>query len=293
MLRGVYLTSGTQQGTPIDRLTGVLSRGFGIDQRHAPSLQPPAHGRSYFLTQLLRDVVFGEAMLVSESVGSAQRRRLWLASGYATLGLAVLAGGAALWAGRETSLADIDRFSTALDGYTKAVAERPLDPVADGDLARIVPVLDQARALPFGTASGSDRGLSQDGKLGSASRSIYRQALRNILLPRLVLRLEGQMRGGEDRPDFRSQATRVYLMLGGEGLLDRDLVTTWMRLDWEHTVPDAAMRADLLGHLNALLAQPLPQVALDGALVDAARVTFSRVSEPRDNAGLPLSGAAR
>ena len=37
MLRGVYLTSGTQQGTPIDRLTGVLSRGFGIDQRRTPA----------------------------------------------------------------------------------------------------------------------------------------------------------------------------------------------------------------------------------------------------------------
>ena len=76
-------------------------------------------------------------------------------------------------------------------------------------------------------------------------------------LPRLVVRLEGQMRGAEERPDFLYQATRVYLMLGGEGPLDRDLVTTWMRLDWEQAFPDAAMRADLLGHLNALLAQPL------------------------------------
>ena len=33
MLRGVYFTSGTQEGTPIDRLTGVLARAFGMDQR--------------------------------------------------------------------------------------------------------------------------------------------------------------------------------------------------------------------------------------------------------------------
>ena len=30
-LRGVYLTSGTQEGTPIDRLTGAMARSFGID----------------------------------------------------------------------------------------------------------------------------------------------------------------------------------------------------------------------------------------------------------------------
>src|SRR5207253_9647527 len=65
MLRGVYFSSGTQEGTPIDRLTGVLTRAFGIDQRRAPSLRPE-QGRSYFLGRLVRDVIFGEAMLGSE-----------------------------------------------------------------------------------------------------------------------------------------------------------------------------------------------------------------------------------
>ena len=48
MLRGVYFTSGTQEGTPIDRLTGSLSRAFGLDQRRLPSLRPE-QGKSYFL----------------------------------------------------------------------------------------------------------------------------------------------------------------------------------------------------------------------------------------------------
>jgi type VI secretion system protein ImpL len=37
LLRGVYFSSGTQEGTPIDRLTGALSRVFGVDQRRAPA----------------------------------------------------------------------------------------------------------------------------------------------------------------------------------------------------------------------------------------------------------------
>ena len=81
MLRGFYFTSGTQEGTPIDRLTGVLARSFGVDQRRAPSLRPE-QGRSYFLARLLKEVIFGEAMLVSQRPGrgappaAAARRRV-------------------------------------------------------------------------------------------------------------------------------------------------------------------------------------------------------------------------
>ena len=67
-LRGVYLTSGTQEGTPIDQLTASLARTFGLDQQRLPSLRPE-QGRSYFLAKLLRQVIFGEAMLVAEPPG--------------------------------------------------------------------------------------------------------------------------------------------------------------------------------------------------------------------------------
>ncbi len=68
LLRGVYFTSGTQEGTPIDRLTGTLARALGVDQTRTQSLQP-VQGRSYFLERLLKEVIFGEAMLVAHSPG--------------------------------------------------------------------------------------------------------------------------------------------------------------------------------------------------------------------------------
>ena len=40
LLRGVYFTSGTQEGTPIDRLTGALARGLGVDQTRAQTCGP-------------------------------------------------------------------------------------------------------------------------------------------------------------------------------------------------------------------------------------------------------------
>ena len=89
------------------------------------------------------------------------------------------------------------------------------------------------------------------------------------------------MRGNLNQPDFMYEATRVYLMLGGSGPLDKDLVREWMTLDWASSYPGpgyAPLRASLLRHLDALLQEPPPAVLLDGELVAQARATFSRVT---------------
>ena len=62
-LRGAYFTSGTQEGNPIDRVLVTLSRTFGLERAKAASLG--GTGRSYFLTRLLREVVFSEADLAT------------------------------------------------------------------------------------------------------------------------------------------------------------------------------------------------------------------------------------
>jgi type VI secretion system protein ImpL len=281
MLRGVYLSSGTQEGTPIDRLTGVLAQAFGLDQRRAPTLRPE-QGRSYFLGRLLRQVIMGEAMLVSEPPGTVRKRILMQGLGYGGVTVGVLAGLGLLWQSHAANGGDIGRMAGAVTAYRKAATHLPLDPVADGDLATVAPLLDQAHALQTTVGSGSlGLGLSQAPKLAAAARGVYRDALDRVLLPRLIWRLESQMRANLANPDFLYQATRVYLMLGSDGPLDPDLVRAWMRLDWERAYPgpaNAPLRDDLARHLDAMLAQPLPQVTLDGALVDAARATFSRVS---------------
>jgi type VI secretion system protein ImpL len=284
LLRGVYLTSGTQEGTPIDRLLGGMARAFGIDQTRIPSFRA-GQGRSFFLGKLLREVVFGEAMLVARNPAAARRRTIARAAGFTVAGLLVLAAGGLLWRIQNAGQGEIDAAQAVLDGYEQAAQTLKLDPVADADLQRLAPLLDQAAALPlgFGTAAPPwwNLGLSQREKLAAAARAVYRHALQYALLPRLVWRLEAQLRGNMTQPDFLYEATRVYLMLGNAGPLDRDLVHEWMRLDWEATYPgDAAapLRTALLRHLDALLAEPLPDLALDGALVAQARANFGTVS---------------
>ena len=176
-------------------------------------------------------------------------------------------------------------MAAALDTYEKIAKETTFDPVNDADLPKLVPLLDAARDLASSAKASSPLlagfDLSQTEKLRSGASGVYRHALGYALLPRLIWRLEAQMRGYFTQPEFLYEATRVYLMLGGQGPLDKSLVKEWMTYDWQAQYSGAgnlAIVADLQSHLDALLAQPLPAVPLDDALIAKARTTFSRVS---------------
>jgi type VI secretion system protein ImpL len=60
-LRGAYYSSGTQEGNPIDRVLVALARSFKLER--ASVAGPAGTGKSFFLTRLLREVVFSEADL--------------------------------------------------------------------------------------------------------------------------------------------------------------------------------------------------------------------------------------
>ena len=283
LLRGVYFTSGTQEGTPIDRLTGAMARAFGLDQQRSAALRPQ-QGRSYFLGRLISEVILGEAMLVSEPPAARARRVALRAASFAAIGLATLAVGGWLVVNRSEGEQEIQKMTTALSTYEELAKQTTFDPVNDSDLPRLLPLLDAARDLSTATKTShgilSSFDLSQTAKLRAGSETVYRHVLSYALLPRLIWRLEAQMRGFLTQPELLYEATRVYLMLGGQGPLDPALVKEWMVYDWQAQYSGAgnlAVVAGLQRHLDALLAQPLPAVSLDDALVARARTTFSRV----------------
>ena len=283
LLRGAYFASGTQEGSPIDRLTGAMARSFGLDQRRAASLRPE-QGRSYFLGRLVSEVIFGEAMLVSEPPGARLRRVALRAGAFAAVALLTMGMAGWLWSSQARGQREIDAMAAALTAYENTAKGLPLNPVNEGDLPRLLPLLDGARNLASNAGSGGwlpSPGLSQDAKLRAGADAVYRHALGHALLPRLIWRLEAQMRGNFNQPEFLYEATRVYLMLGGRGPLDRALVKEWMNLDWQNTYAGAFNQttvSSLSVHLDALLGQSLPAVVLDDVLVDRARIAFSNVS---------------
>ena len=284
-LRGLYFTSGTQEGTPIDRLTGALSRTFGLDARQ-PAALTPTQGRRYCLGRLLLDVVFNEARLAVRDKGQERRRRLVRLATAGVAGLAVLGGVAWAWMAVSRENDRNAKLAAAVDATAQAGQEvgkaRPLERVsAQDDLGTVLPYLERARQMtPAAQGPSGGLGLSQEPKLSAASTLAYQRTLERVMLPRLLARLEGQMRAQMQQPAFLYLATRVYLMLGRQGPLDAALIQEWMNLDWAQTLPgavNAPVREQLAAHLDALLKHDFATYPLDGALVDSARRVFSRL----------------
>jgi type VI secretion system protein ImpL len=289
LLRGVYLTSGTQDGTPIDRLLGTMASQFGL-QRQAVTAFSGA-GRSYFLGRLMREVVFGEAGLVSTDPKLEARARWAYRGAYAAAGLCVLGATGAWTASYFGNLDLISKVHDEAQKYNadyKTLSDRGPQ---DVDLAPALPPLNDLRTMHGGyeerehaTPIALTFGLYQGNKLTQASIDAYYRALDGILLPRLLARLEQQMSAHMDNPDFLYSALKVYLILGRQGPLDAALIEQWMQADLASVRrgngafpgdEDEADRDALLAHIYALLDRPLPAVPLNGPLVAQVRAVLT------------------
>ena len=90
IFRGVYFSSGTQEGAPIDRVIGALAAQFGL--AGPPAAPPPLETKSYFLKDLFTTVVFPDQHLArrTQRAKGATWRALTRA-GAGALGAAALA----------------------------------------------------------------------------------------------------------------------------------------------------------------------------------------------------------
>ncbi|WP_027233861.1 type VI secretion system membrane subunit TssM [Leisingera caerulea] len=286
MLRGVYFTSGTQEGTPIDRLMLGMAQTFGIGRQAIGSGQ--GTGRSFFLTRLFEGVMFPEAGLVSADDKVERRYRWTRRIAIAATVLVAIAMGT-LWV--RSYLKNTDLIAQAegqVSAYQAAAAQLPPSPVGDTDLVPVVAALNNLRDMP-GNPVLSDPdperamtyGLYQGEVIGTQAAQTYRAALNQRLLPRLLVRLEQQIEGNINNPDTLYEALKIYLMLGLQGPMNPDLVKEWMRLDWENIaypgIARTQLRSDLMDHLTALLSQPMEEIALNGPLVAQAQNILSEM----------------
>ena len=286
-LRGVYLTSGLQGGSPTDRLSLMLSESVGVPV--GPAQEPMLAERGFFLQRLIHEVLLREAGLV----GRRPRRERWgrcLRAAGATALVGCVAAIIAGWAwsygdnrdrelGLERSLAVWSHTYGPLAGTASARSPEALEQVAPA-LDRLAAIVQAVRA-PASPPMGY--GLSRQSTLAAQAEAAYDAALRSLLLPRLLLRLERRL---EEAPTAdraaRAGSLQAYLMLGGQRQLDGALLTTWL----EHDVgaPERPLARMLAPHLE-MLVQLLPTLAdppaLDEALI--ARVQAQLAPQPPVN----------
>jgi type VI secretion system protein ImpL len=279
LLRGVYFTSATQESTPIDRLMGAIAQRFGLQRQRLVAFS--GAGRSYFLTRLLRAVVFAEASIVSTDPRVERRHRLARWAAYAG-GALIFAMACGAWTVSYVENMRAERqLAAAVDAARTETAALDTPVLRDDDPAHVLPALNRLRGLPGGYNATSlaaptsmDFGLYQGAKLHSQEIAAYRRALNIIFLPRLLSRLQQQLVANMGSADFLYEGLKVYLMLGGQHPVDPALVTQWMKSEWEsayHGVSQATTRDALLHHLDTLLEGPLEEYPLDRSVVEEAR----------------------
>jgi type VI secretion system protein ImpL len=280
LLRGVYFTSGTQEGTPIDRVLGTLARTFGVEAR--PASIASSRGKSFFLTRLLKGVVFAEQGLVGENRQvEAGRRRLRLA-GFAAIGifsLALLAGWGVSYLRNKAYLADVQARLPEVKAAVDA-----LPPSSNVDVSALPQVLDKVVAAPKSAAFDVDKppllhtlGLYQGDYVKAGAHIGYEHLLDRALLPRVAKRLEERLRAvNRDNLELAYEALKGYLMLYTPEHFDAEQLRTWVTLDWDMNLAgtlNPAQREALAGHLDAVLSKGAPQAIapMDATLVANVR----------------------
>ncbi len=294
-MRGFYFTSGIQEGAPLDRILSGMAQVYDADIR-------PAHssGRTYFLNRLLTDVIFAEAGLAELDPAARARERNRMVAGIGAVAIAaalvLTAWGVSYFGNRgfqSQLLVSSQQVQTlARETGVDLVEVRGSDP----DLEQALVILRALRNLPQGFAerASGEPGLIKRFGLFQASHSeqaieAYRDGLRRIMLPRLILRLEHYLAENAANPLAVYEPLKVYLMLGGQGPLDRQAVNSWVGGDWAGQlfpgVDRGSMRGELAQHLTALLDDPDMAVAwpgrrtpLDGATVASARAAVQTLS---------------
>lgn len=285
LLRGVYFTSGTQEGSPIDRVMGGLARALGLERKLAP---PGAgSGRSYFLTRLLREVVFAEQGLAGSNLRWERRRTLLQWGGYA-LALLLLAGAGSLWTlSYLRNKAYVEQVAARLAQVQREVEALP-PATGQTDVAALLPLLRSVQALAHGDMAGASVpwsmgfGMYQGRKLDAAAEQAYRRLLDDAFLPRIASRIEEQLRGANAANlEFAYEALKSYLMLHDSEHFDADALRAWIGFDWDRSLPrnlSVEQRAELDRHLEALLergavASPRPA---DQNLINSTRSMLAR-----------------
>ncbi|AZC25249.1 MULTISPECIES: type VI secretion system membrane subunit TssM [Pseudomonas] len=295
LLRGVYFTSGTQEGSPIDRLIGAMAQSMNLDRQHLA--RQTGTGRSYFIEKLFSAVAFAERGLVGVNP-KVERRRKWIARGALAASVALVLVVGTLWI---VSYRANQAYIAQVDQRVAPVRQnvQNLSP-AQRDVLAVLPLLNATRNLA-GDAPGWAEGLGlyQGDMLEAESASVYRKLLVAVFAPRLMTRIEEQLHSGGNS-DFLYEGLKAYLMLADSEHYDADFIKAWITLDWDQTLsrelpPD--QRLALTGHLQALFEKHPPNARLDQRLIEdlrrqlqqlpVAQRVYDRVKRAKLPAGVP------
>ncbi len=283
LLRGVYFTSGTQEGTPIDRLLGAIGRRFALASQIANPQE--GQGKAYFIDDLFQQVILPESGLAGVNQ-RLETRSKWLQ--YAAVAVVSMMSALFLFGftrshGRNSQyLGEVGAATVALQEvppvYVAAYPEALLPRL--GALSAVVESADRFRDdAPFAMTWG----LYQGNAVGDAAREAYVRELTNVLLPQVVRRVQERLVDYVEQPTDLYLFLKAYLMLGNPERLDTTELEYILNREWATmggSDPYGAAALSMHFHNLLELADRLPPMPLDESLIAQTRSALELVSIP-------------
>lgn len=278
LVRGIYFTSGTQEGTPIDRVMGRLAETYGIDRQKQAVFS--GRGKAFFITRLLKEVIIPEGERTGVDPAIERRRRMLQWTVYGCLAALVL-GMTALWTVSYTrnkrAMAEVNQQIERYRTIRKEASARD----RDGIISLLVKLetLKAAHDVYENHTGWMGLGLYQGEKIQSEIDRVYIAQLSSGLLPLIQHRLEQRLRLGTQTTKPEDMANlyellQAYLMLGQPDKLETKKVGMVIAKEWGRSFArEPKVQAALITHTDQLLSEEnwLDPIALNKALVDGAR----------------------
>lgn len=285
LLRGVYFTSGTQEGSPIDQVVGATAASFGLEQQVLSKNEN--RGRSFFITNLLQKVVFPEAGLAGVNLQLERRRNRLQWITLSGLALVLVVWVALLFNSYFHNQRYVDEVGKQMASIDRLAHDLP----PQATELQMLPLLNALRTVPGGYASRDQStpllmrfGLNQQDKLGTDAENAYQKMLMQTLLPTSMSRMEQQLRRNTaNSNDTIYETLRVYLMLDDLRHFDPESVTAWLDYYWSHNLneADANQLSMLSAHAQALMeqfGQTSQPLKLNADLISEARLSLASMT---------------
>jgi type VI secretion system protein ImpL len=305
VLRGVYFTSGTQEGTPIDRVIGGMMQAFNLPP--AGHAGPPGAGaagpmgqtesKSYFVTDLFRRVVFADQHVAGRTQAEAKRQlanRILFAAASLVVAIGLVVPSTFTFArnmflvSEDKALAEKARRIDWSDGNTPLAKVHALDDLR-GEVARLDAWHDQGVPLGMGW------GMYAGDKLSEPLRGVYAQSLRTGFVQPTKAQLERELAPAAAQSHLSIDQyagyfarLKAYLSLADPQRLqgdDADLETTALTEAWARSLgvtgaPDReTLKPHVAEYVRFVARGQVPPWAVDTSLVTRVRAVLSQTSE--------------
>lgn len=273
IVRGLYFTSGTQYGAPIDRMIAKVSQNFGL-KNTAKALWNNDQ-RSYFIKELLKDVVFPESDQFGVLTGYENRKNTIKKVSIAVAGVITLAISIGLF----ISYTNNDNYITLSEKSVESWSEQYETSNSSGDIRSYIPALNDfsnniAALIEQDEAQFSGLGLGQSDSLQGALTASYGRLLSTVLLPYVKSEVELQLSNTEEASEHY-QALKAYLMLSSTDNRDDEFLIFWLQRNLNKNEYFSATEfVQLSAHLENLIQNKMVIESIDEQLVTKARVSL-------------------